>query len=235
MSIEFRHTQARGHADHGWLRARHSFSFGSYHDARHMRFGPIVVMNEDRISPGMGFGEHAHRDMEIISYVIDGALEHRDSMGNGSVLRYGDVQRMSAGRGIAHSEFNASKSEEVHFLQIWIEPQTTGLPPSYQERHFDAASKRGVLRLIASPDGRDGSVLIHQDAYIHAAILNGAHALAYHCAADRQAYLQVARGHLRVDGHPLDQGDALKISGPCDLSLSEGRDAEVLLFDVARG
>ncbi|MGO4326088.1 pirin family protein [Cupriavidus sp. 2TAF22] len=234
MSIEFRHAQPRGHADHGWLRARHSFSFGSYHDPRHLRFGPIVVLNEDRISPGMGFGEHAHRDMEIISYVISGALAHRDSMGNGSVLRYGDVQRMSAGRGIAHSEFNASASEEVHFLQIWMEPREKSLPASYQEQHFDAASKRGALRLIASPDGRDGSVLIHQDAWLRAAILDGADRVEYQCVAERQAYLQVARGHLRANGHQLDQGDALKIAGPCALTLDEGRDAEVLLFDVAR-
>ena len=171
--LDIRKAAERGHADHGWLRSFHSFSFADYHDSRHMGFGPLRVINEDRVQPGMGFGTHGHRDMEIISYVLDGALEHRDSIGNGSVIRPGDVQRMSAGTGVRHSEFNPSSRDPVHFLQIWIEPSVRGIAPGYEEKHFDAASKRGRLRLVGSPDGREGSVTIHQDAHVYAALLDG--------------------------------------------------------------
>ena len=196
--LEVRKANERGHADHGWLRSFHSFSFADYYDPRHMGFGPLRVINEDRVQPGKGFGTHGHRDMEIVSYVLEGALEHKDSIGNGSVIRPGDVQRMSAGTGVRHSEFNPSPRELVHFLQIWIEPSVAGIAPGYEEKHFDAASKRGRLRLVASPDGRDGSVKIHQDAYLYAALLDGAERVAHAVAPGRRIYVHVARG--KVDG-----------------------------------
>ena len=171
--LEVRKASERGHADHGWLRSFHSFSFADYYDPRHTGFGPLLVINEDRVQPGMGFGTHGHRDMEIVSYVLEGALEHKDSIGNGSVIRPGDVQRMSAGTGVRHSEFNPSPKELVHFLQIWIGPAVAGIAPGYEEKYFDAVSKRGRLRLVASPDGRDGSVTIHQDACLYATLLDG--------------------------------------------------------------
>jgi quercetin 2,3-dioxygenase len=231
--IEIRKSNERGLADHGWLRSFHTFSFADYYDPRHMGFGSLRVINEDRVQPGMGFGTHGHRDMEIISYVLDGALEHKDSMGNGSVIRPGDVQRMSAGTGVRHSEFNASRSDLVHFLQIWIEPGVTGIAPSYEEKHFDAASKRGRLRLVASPDGREGSVTLHQDANLYAALVDGDERVAHSVAAGRKAYVHVARGSVTVNGQPLVAGDALKASNVAEVVIEKGVDAEVLLFDLA--
>jgi redox-sensitive bicupin YhaK (pirin superfamily) len=230
--IELRKGADRGHADHGWLRSYHSFSFADYYDPAHMGFGPLRVINEDRVAPGKGFGTHGHRDMEIISYVLEGALEHKDSMGNGSVLRPGDVQRMSAGRGVMHSEFNHSPTALVHFLQIWVEPGVRGIAPGYEERHFDAASKRGRLRLVASPDGRDGSVTIHQDAFVYASLLDGAERVTHRLAPGRRAYVHVARGTLAVNGQPLGAGDALKASGVGEIVLEQGADAEALVFDL---
>src|SRR6186713_852912 len=210
---EIRRSTDRGHARHGWLHSFHSFSFADYHDPEHMGFGALRVINEDRVQPARGFGTHSHRDMEIISYVLDGGLAHKDSMGNGSVIRPGDVQRMSAGTGVAHSEYNASESDPVHFLQIWIEPNVRGIKPSYEEKRFEPQSKRGQLRLIASPDGRDGSVTIHQDAYLHAALLDGAETVAHTPKAGRRTYVHVVRGSVTVAGQALEGGDALKLSG----------------------
>jgi hypothetical protein len=230
--LQIRKSDDRGLADHGWLKSYHTFSFGHYYDPDHTGFGPLLVINEDRVQAGRGFGTHGHKDMEIISYVLDGELAHQDSMGNGSVLRYGDVQRMSAGTGVQHSEFNHSRSQLVHFLQIWIEPNAKGIPPSYEEKHFDAASKKGRLRLIASGDGRDGSVLIHQDAAIYAAILNGDDRVRHELAPGRSAYLHVVRGRLEANGAALVAGDALKITGESLVTLGEAEAAEVLLFDL---
>lgn len=229
---ELRKSSERGRAEHGWLSSRHTFSFADYRDPRHMGFGPLRVINEDRVAPAQGFGTHGHADMEILSYVLDGALEHKDSMGNGSVLRYGDVQRMSAGTGVRHSEFNHSPESPVHFLQIWIFPDRNGLPPSYEEKHFDPASKRGVLRLIGSSDGRDGSVVIHQDASLFASILDGADRVEHALQAGRGAYVHVARGSLDVGGQRLQAGDALKITSEASIVLANGDDAEILLFDL---
>ncbi|MBL0143050.1 MAG: pirin family protein [Betaproteobacteria bacterium] len=231
--LELRRSQDRGHANHGWLDSFHSFSFADYHDPRHMGFGALRVINEDRVQPGMGFGTHGHRDMEIISYVLEGALEHKDSMGNGSVIRPGDVQRMSAGTGVRHSEFNPSAGEGVHFLQIWIEPGVRGAAPGYEERNFNAASKRGRLALIASPDGREGSVTIHQDALVFAALLDGAETAVHALAPGRKAYVHVARGEVTVNGQPLSAGDALKANGESEVRLEKGRGAEILVFDLA--
>lgn len=222
----------RGAADHGWLQSNHSFSFGHYYNPEQMGFGPLLVINEDRLQPARGFGTHSHEDMEIISYVLSGALEHKDSMGNGSVIRYGDVQRMSAGTGVSHSEFNHSSTERVHFLQIWINPNVTGIAPSYEEKHFDAASKTGQLRLIASQDGKDGSVLIHQDASIYAAILNGETTLTHQLAANRTGYVHLIRGEVEVNGIKLTTGDALKIQEEALVEFSNAADAELLMFDL---
>ncbi len=230
--ISLRKAGERGHADHGWLDSWHSFSFADYHDPAHMAFGPLRVINEDRVQPGMGFGTHGHRDMEIVSYVLDGELSHQDSMGNGSTIVPGDVQRMSAGRGVRHSEFNASKTAPVHFLQIWIEPARAGIDPGYEQKHVAAAAKRGQLRLIASPDGRDGSVTVHQDATIHAVLLDGAEAARHELAAGRRAYVHVARGSVHVNGTPLAAGDAAMIEGETAIVLDHGQAAEVLLFDL---
>ena len=230
--MEIRKANDRGYADHGWLKSFHSFSFAEYHDPAHMGFGPLRVINEDRVAAGMGFGTHGHRDMEIISYVLEGALAHKDSMGNGSAIRPGDVQRMSAGTGVTHSEFNQSKDGLTHFLQIWIEPNVKGIPPSYEEKHFDAAAKRGKLRLIASPDGREGSVLIHQDACLYAALLDGDEHATHTLAAARLGYVHVASGSIDVNGQSLHAGDAMKLSGPVDIVLKNGHEAEVLLFDL---
>jgi len=229
--IELRRAGERGYADHGWLRSFHSFSFADYYDPRHMGFGPLRVINEDRVQAGAGFGTHGHRDMEIISYVLDGALAHKDSMGNGSTIVPGDVQRMSAGTGVRHSDFNENQSGVTHFLQIWIEPSAAGIPPSYEQKHFDAAAKRGRLRLIASPDGAEGSVKIHQDARVYAGLFDGAERAGHSISPGRKAYVHVARGAISVNGQRLDAGDALK-TDERELSLSGGEDAEVLVFDL---
>jgi redox-sensitive bicupin YhaK (pirin superfamily) len=230
--LQIRKSEERGYADHGWLRSYHTFSFAGYHDPRHMGFGPLRVINEDRVEPGKGFGTHGHRDMEIISYVLEGALEHKDSMGNGSVIRPGDVQRMSAGTGVLHSEFNPSASEPVHFLQIWIEPDRAGIAPGYEEKHVDAASKRGKLRLIASPDGVQSSVTIHQDARVYAACLESAQQVSLDLKPGRRAYIHVARGKVSAQGCALDAGDALAASDVARIDLEQGEGAEVLVFDL---
>jgi quercetin 2,3-dioxygenase len=230
--LQVRKSEERGRASFGWLHSSHSFSFGHYFDPNHTGFGPLLVINEDQVQPGRGFGTHGHRDMEIISYVLDGALAHEDSMGNGSALRYGDVQRMSAGTGVQHSEFNHSKTEPVHFLQIWIEPNVKGIPPSYEEKHFDAELKKGQLRLIASPDGREGSVLIHQDAAIYASILNDNDRIEHALPKGRAAYVHIIRGRVTVNGTALSTGDALKIAGEQKVSFSNADAAEILLFDL---
>ncbi len=223
---------SRGAADHGWLQSNHSFSFGHFYNPEEMGFGPLVVINEDRVQPAKGFGTHSHSDMEIISYVLSGALEHKDSMGTGSVIQYGDVQRMSAGTGVSHSEFNHSSTERVHFLQIWIEPNVKGIPPSYEEKHFDTASKIGNLRLIASPDGKDGSVLIHQDASIYAAILGESDQLKRTLANGRTGYVHVIRGQVEVNGVTLNTGDALKIKDTAEVSFTNAKEVELLFFDL---
>ena len=230
--IEIRRSQDRGHAQHGWLDSFHSFSFADYNDPAHMGFGPLRVINEDRVQPGKGFGTHGHRDMEIISYVLEGALAHKDSMGNGSVIRPGDVQRMSAGTGVRHSEFNGSESEAVHFLQIWIEPGTRGADPGYEEKHFDDASKRGRLRLIASPDGAEGSVTLRQDARIYAALVDGEEDVDFIQETGRRTYVHVVRGAASVNGEALRAGDAVKLTGAATVRIDSGRDAEILLFDL---
>ncbi len=231
--IKLRKANERGHANHGWLDTWHTFSFADYHDSREMGFGPLRVINDDTVEPGQGFGTHGHRDMEIITYVLEGALEHKDNMGNGSIIRPGDVQRMSAGTGVRHSEFNPSRDERVHLLQIWIEPKLTGVAPSYEEKQFGAAEKRGQLRLIASPDGRDGSVTIHQDACVYAMLLDDAEPVIHALAPGRRAYVHVARGVVSVNGTPLEGGDGVKIEDEASIELKDARDAEVLLFDLA--
>jgi redox-sensitive bicupin YhaK (pirin superfamily) len=230
--LELRRSNERGHANHGWLDSYHSFSFADYHDPLHMGYASLRVINEDVVQPGKGFGTHAHRDMEIITYILAGALEHKDSMGTGSIIQPGDVQRMSAGTGVQHSEVNASDKELVHLLQIWILPAVNGIAPGYEEKHFDAASKRGQLRLVASSDGRDGSVTIHQDAAVYAALLDGAEQVTHALAHGRKAYVHVARGSVDVNGETLDAGDAAKISGETAVTLNYGKGAEILLFDL---
>ena len=231
--MEIRRSQERGLAEHGWLKSLHTFSFADYYDPQHMGFGPLRVINEDRVQPGKGFGTHGHRDMEIISYVLEGGLAHKDSMGNGSVIRPGDVQRMSAGTGVRHSEYNASDRDPVHFLQIWIEPIERGVEPSYEERHFDAASKRGQLRLIASREGREGSVRIHQDADLYAALVDGSESVEFKPKAGRRVYVHLVRGEAQVNGQPLQAGDAVKLTGGDNkVRIEKGRDAEVLVFDL---
>ena len=229
---EVRRSTERGHAQHGWLDSFHSFSFADYYDPVHMGFGPLRVINEDRVQPAQGFGTHGHRDMEIISYVLDGGLAHKDSMGNGSVIRPGDVQRMSAGTGVRHSEFNASEVDPVHFLQIWIEPATRGIAPSYEEKRFDADSKRGRLRLVASPDGAEGSVTIHQDARLYASILDGGDRVEHSVEPGRRAYVHVIKGDVDVGGQRLGSGDALKVTHAGLVVLEKARAAEILLFDL---
>jgi hypothetical protein len=231
--LQIRRANERGYADHGWLKSFHTFSFADYQDPEHMGFGSLRVINEDRILPGSGFGTHGHRDMEIISYVLEGALAHEDNMGNGSTIVPGDVQRMSAGKGVLHSEYNHSEVDETHFLQIWIEPAVAGIRPSYEQKHFDAASKRGRLRLIASSDARDGSVLIHQDAAVYAALLDGSERIRHVLDPARRTYVHVARGKLTVNGQPLQAGDALKASGVAEIVLEHGEQAEIILFDLA--
>lgn len=222
----------RGYADHGWLKSYHSFSFGGYFDPKHVEFGPLRVINEDRVAAGQGFGTHGHQDMEIISYVLEGALAHKDSTGTSSVIRPGDVQRMSAGRGVQHSEFNPSADEAVHFLQIWIKPNVRGIAPSYEEKSFSAADKRGKLRLIASSDAADGSVLIHQDARVYAGLLDGAESAKLEVNSGRSIYVHVARGEVTANGQALKAGDALQITDGKQLALDAGKDAEVIVFDL---
>ncbi|MFT5645286.1 MAG: redox-sensitive bicupin YhaK (pirin superfamily) [Janthinobacterium sp.] len=230
--LQIRKSAQRGSADHGWLNSHHTFSFGSYRDPEQSGFGPLLVINEDRVAPAQGFGTHGHRDMEIISYVLSGALEHKDSLGTGSVLHYGDVQRMSAGSGVRHSEFNHSHSDGLHFLQIWIQPNVTGIAPGYEEKHFAPASKTGQLRLIASGDGRDGSVLIHQDGALYASIMAPGQRLEHALAPERSAYIHLIRGKLTVNDLQLEAGDGLKIKGESLLTLEQAENAELLLFDL---
>jgi hypothetical protein len=230
--LTVRKADERGHANHGWLDSYHTFSFADYYDPREMGYGPLRVINDDSVQAGQGFGTHGHRDMEIITYVLDGALEHKDSMGNGSIIRPGSVQRMSAGTGVRHSEFNPSREEGVHFLQIWIEPKVTGVRPGYEEKQFGAAEKKGQMRLIASPDGRAGSVTIHQDAFVYASMLEGKDAVSHRLAPGRRAYVHVARGAVMVNGVALQGGDGVKIAGEDELRFSGGKQAELLLFDL---
>jgi hypothetical protein len=232
---EIRRAVERGYADHGWLRSYHSFSFADYFDPQHVEFGPLRVINEDRVVPGAGFGTHGHRDMEIISYVLEGELAHTDSTGTSSVIRPGDVQRMSAGRGVQHSEFNYSHSQPVHFLQIWIQPNVRGIAPEYEEKRFEATEKRGRLRLIASPEGTDGSVRIHQDARVYAGLFDGDEQASLEVAAGRRIYVHVARGQVTANGETLRAGDALKLTDRTALSLQQGADSEVLVFDLPGG
>lgn len=230
---QLRRSNERGLGDHGWLHSRHTFSFAGYYDPEHMGFRSLRVINEDQVEPGRGFGTHPHRDMEIISYVLDGALEHADSMGTGSVIRPGDVQRMSAGTGVRHSEYNHSKSDSVHFLQIWIEPESRGIEPSYEQKNYPKGEKQGKLRLVGSRDGRDGSVVIHQDVNLYASALDGDDLVTYEVPEGRYTWLHVAKGSLQVNGETLNAGDAIATDNQEDLVLSEGENAEVLIFDLA--
>ncbi len=230
--LQIRRSQDRGHAEHGWLDSRHTFSFAGYHDPRHMGFGPLRVINEDRVIPGAGFGTHPHRDMEIITYVLSGTLEHRDSMGNGSVIRPGDVQHMSAGTGVTHSEFNASKDEPVHFLQLWIEPRERGGPPVYGQRHVPRDQRLNTLRLVVSPDGRDDSLSIKQDASIFAVTLTASASVEHVVPEGRRAWIHVASGSLDAADRTLSAGDALATDDPGALLLTATQDAEVLVFDL---
>ena len=232
--ITIRPAQERGTANFGWLDSRHTFSFGNYYDPNHMGFANLRVINEDKVTPGQGFGTHGHRDMEIISYVLDGALEHKDSIGTGSVIRPGDVQRMSAGTGIMHSEFNASKTEPVHFLQIWIMPHKQGIEPGYEQKSFAAAEKRGTLRLVGSHDGRQGSITIHQDVDLYATCLQAGETVNHSLADGRVAWLQVARGAVQLNDKLLSAGDGATISHESAIALQgAANDSEVLLFDMA--
>jgi redox-sensitive bicupin YhaK (pirin superfamily) len=227
-----RRAQERGHANHGWLNSYHTFSFGDYYDPRHMGFSNLRVINDDTVSPSGGFGTHGHRDMEIISYVLQGALEHQDSIGNGSVIRPGDVQRMSAGTGVTHSEFNASDAEPVHFLQIWVLPEHDGLQPSYEQKTFSADKKRGQLRLVGSRDGRGGSVTIHQDVDLYATLLGDGDSLSRVLAAGRKGWVQVAQGSAVLNDQQLYPGDGVAIEGPATIVLTGVSEAELLLFDM---
>lgn len=230
--LTLRKSQDRGHANHGWLDSHHSFSFAGYFDPEHMGFGPLRVINEDRIAPGTGFGTHGHRDMEIISYVLSGELAHKDTMGNVKGIPPGDVQRMSAGSGVMHSEFNHAKDQVTHFLQIWIEPNVRGIEPSYEQRTFEQADKRGRLRLVASPDGVQASVLIHADARVYAGLFDGDESAELDIAPGRRAYVHVVRGEVEVNGQRLSGGDAAKLEQEARVHLAGGRDAEVLVFDL---
>lgn len=233
--ISIRRSEERGHANHGWLDTRHTFSFADYHDERFMGFSDLRVINEDRVEPGMGFGSHAHRDMEIITYVLDGELRHRDSMGNGSIIRQDEVQRMSAGTGVTHSETNPSSERPVHFLQIWILPRERGRRPGYEQKRFPVDERRGRLRIVASPDARDGSLTIHQDATLAIANLSSAEQIRHEIRPGRAAWVQVARGDLTVNGHVLRAGDGAAVmdEAALELTASGGGDAEILVFDLA--
>jgi redox-sensitive bicupin YhaK (pirin superfamily) len=228
-----RKSEDRGSADHGWLRSRHTFSFSHYQDPQWVGFRALRVINDDHVAPGKGFGTHPHRDMEIISYVLEGALEHRDSMGTGSIIRPGEVQRMSAGTGVTHSEYNHSKSEEVHFLQIWIVPETRGIEPGYEQKDFPAQDKQDRLRLVASRDGRDGSVTIHQDANLYATLITPGATVTYERPDGRHVWLHVARGSVSVGEHSLRAGDAVYTGDEPIIRMSGDEPAEVLLFDLA--
>jgi redox-sensitive bicupin YhaK (pirin superfamily) len=231
--ITIHRSNDRGHANHGWLDSRFSFSFADYFDPEHVQFRTLRVMNDDRIAGGGGFPTHPHRDMEIVTYVLDGALAHKDSMGNGSLIRPGDVQYMSAGTGVAHSEFNASDKETVHLYQIWMFPDKKNYKPVYDQKHFDESDKRGKLRLVVSPDGRDGSVKIRQDNEIYATILGVGESVKHELKPNRHAYVQVARGSVRLNSQALETGDGAQISDEKSLQLTGAKDAEVLLFDLA--
>lgn len=231
--MTLRPSSERGHAQHGWLDSHHTFSFADYFDPDHMGFRALRVINEDRVEAGQGFGRHPHRDMEIVSYVLDGALEHKDSMGTGSTIRPGDVQRMSAGTGVSHSEFNASKQDLVHFLQIWLVPAKRGIAPSYEQKNFTEAEKRGRLRVVASPDGRDGSVTIHTDAILYAGLFDAGESATLAVPADRHVWIHVARGKVRVNGRDLAAGDGAAISDETTVQVEGVDGGEVLLFDLA--
>jgi hypothetical protein len=232
--ITLRRSQDRGFADHGWLKSLHTFSFADYHDPAHMGFGNLRVINEDRIAPGTGFGTHGHRDMEIVSYVLEGALAHQDSLGTGAAIHPGEVQRMSAGTGVRHSEFNHAEGESTHFLQIWLLPSAQGMAPGYEQKAFSTEAKRGRLKLVASPDGRDGSVTLHADAALYAGLFDGDERAELSLPAGRLSWVHVARGELVVNGQALKAGDALGLRDEALLTLEAGQDAEVLVFDLAR-
>jgi len=230
--LTIRHNEHRGVANFGWLDSRHTFSFGHYHDPNFMGFGPLRVINEDRVQPSQGFDTHGHKDMEIISYVLEGALVHKDSMGNGSVIRPGDVQRMSAGTGVRHSEFNHSDSEIVHFLQIWVLPEQNNLEPTYEQTSFSDDDKRGRLRIVGSPDGRDGSVTINQDVNLFTALLTDGESVSHELGDGRKGWVQVARGTVKLNDEQLYPGDGVAIQGPQHIALTGTSDAEILLFDM---
>jgi hypothetical protein len=231
--LTLRKSQDRGFADHGWLKSFHSFSFAGYYDPKHMGWGNLRVINEDRIAPGTGFGTHGHRDMEIISYVLSGELAHKDTLGNVKGIPPGDVQRMSAGRGVMHSEFNHAPEQTTHFLQIWIEPNVTGIEPGYEQKTVPAADKRGRLRLVASPEGQDGAVLIHADARLYAGLFDGTERASLQLGNGRKGYVHLVRGELSVNGQALRAGDAAKLENETRIELSDGKDAEVLVFDLS--
>ena len=231
--LTIRKAEDRGHANHGWLDSYHTFSFANYYDPNHMEFRALRVINEDRVSPGAGFGTHGHRDMEILTYVLEGALEHKDSIGTGSVIKPGDVQRMSAGTGIQHSEFNHSKTDSVHFLQIWLLPEKKGLPASYEQREFGLAQNPGKMHLVAARDRREGAITVHQDVDLYAAVLEPNQRVSYTLQAQRYAWVQVARGEITLNGLPLDKGDGAAISDETDIVIEARTDAEILLFDLA--
>ena len=230
--LELRKSGERGYADHGWLKSRHTFSFADYYDPDHVEFGVLRVINEDRVAPAAGFATHGHRDMEILSYVLEGELEHRDSMGNGSVIVPGDIQRMSAGSGVQHSEMNPSASTPVHFLQIWIRPAVRGTPPSYEQKHFADSERRGRLKLIASSDGADGSVMLHQDVRVYAGLFNADEQATLPLDHSRKTYVHVVRGQVRAAGIALHSGDGLKITEERSIELCDGQAAELLVFDL---
>jgi redox-sensitive bicupin YhaK (pirin superfamily) len=230
--LEIRLANQRGRGDHGWLRSRHTFSFANYYDPQQAGFSDLLVINEDRVAAGQGFGTHPHRDMEIFSYVLEGALEHKDSMGTGSVIRPGDVQLMSAGTGVAHSEYNHSRTSPVHFLQIWFSPALRNTTPRYQQQHFAAHEKRGTLRLILSPDAAQGSLSIQQDARVYAGLFDGPESAQFRLAPDRYAYVYVARGNVTVNGSRLSEGDGARVRKEEVLSFVDGQDAELLVFDL---
>lgn len=232
-TLQIRKSNARGHVKIGWLDSHHTFSFGNYYDPNHMGFRALRVINDDRVTPGAGFGTHGHRDMEIITYVLEGALEHKDSLGTGAAIYPGDAQRMSAGTGIMHSEFNHSQTEPVHFLQIWIVPDTQGLPPSYEQRSIPLEEKRGKLRLIAAKDGREGAVTVHQDMALYVSVLEAGDRVSYDLKPNRHAWLHIARGTATLNGHSLTEGDGASLSGEERLEISSDVGGEILLFDLA--